>query len=144
MAALTPYLLSAGGTLMQGQAADSSAASEAAQLNQQAGQERAVSQLDAITQRRSARYAQSRAQAVAAASGAGASDPTVVDVISGIAGEGEFQALTSLYTGEDRARGMEFSGKVRRREGKAAQAASYLKASGTLLSGESTWQDRYN
>lgn len=143
MAALIPLIFSAAGTLMQGQAAKDAADSEAAQLEQNAGQERAISQLDASTQRRSARYAQSRAQAVAAASGAGASDPTVVDVISNIEGEGEFQALSSLYTGEERARGMEFGGKVRRREGQAAKTASYLKAGSTLLSGASSWQGQY-
>lgn len=136
-------LIGAGGTILQGEAANASGKSEQMQLNQQAGQDRAISQIEATRVRRSARYAQSRALALAAASGAGASDPTVVNLIGGIAGEGEFQALSALYTGEESARGQEFAGKIARKEGSSAKTASYFKAAGTLLSGASSWADKY-
>lgn len=138
-----PFIIGAAGTLMQGDAANQAGKSEALQLQQEAGQERARSQLEASNRRRSARYAQSRALALAAASGAGASDPTVVDIIGNLAGEGEFGALAAMYEGETSARNLEYAGKVRRREGKAAKSASYLKAGATLLSGGSAWADKY-
>lgn len=146
MAAIVPFIpliLGAGGTLMQGDAANRDAKSQAMQLQQQAGQDRAVAQLEAGNRRRSARYAQSRALALAAASGAGASDPSVVNIISGLEGEGEFGALAAMYEGETSARGLEYAGKTQRSEGKAARNASYLKAGTTLLSGGSAWADKY-
>lgn len=136
-------LIGAGGTILEGEAANAGGKSEQMQLNQQAGQDRAASQVEATQIRRSARYAQSRALALAAASGAGASDPTVVNIIGGIAGEGEFQALSSLYTGEESARGKEFAGSIARKEGRTAKSASYFKAAGTVLSGASSWGGKY-
>lgn len=140
---LIPFAIAALGTVIQGEAADRNSKIEGAQLQQQAGQSRAEGQLRAVQERRSARYVQSRALAVAAASGAGASDPTVVNLISDIAGEGEFRALTSLYEGESAGNKMEYGAKIRRREGKAAATSSALNAAGTLLSGSSSWAAKY-
>jgi hypothetical protein len=142
-AAFIPYIVAAAGTLLQGASQKGQAKSEALQLEQQAGQDRASSQRAAGEQRRSARYLQSRVQALAAASGAGASDPTVVNLIGDIAGEGEFRALSALYEGESSARGMEYGARLARKTGKAAATASYLKAGSTLLGGASSWYDKY-
>lgn len=143
MATLIPFIIAAGGTLIQGDAAHRAGQSEQMQLEQQAGQDRALSQLEANNRRRSSRYAQSRALALAAASGAGASDPTVVNIISGLEGEGEYGALAAMYEGETSARGLQYGGKARRNDGRAARNASYLKAGSTLLAGGSAWADKY-
>lgn len=142
-AAFIPYIVAAGGTLLSGSSEKGAARSQALQLEQQAGQDRATSQRAAAEQRRSARYLQSRALALAAASGAGASDPTVTSIISNIEGEGEYGALVAMYEGEDVARGKEHAAAVARKQGKAAATAGALKAGGTLLSGGSSWYDKY-
>lgn len=147
------------GTLLQGESAYGQSKTEALQLEQNAGQERASSQRSAIEQRRSARYMQARLRALAAASGAGASDPTVVNLDADIAAAGEYGALTAMYEGETRASGMEYGAKIARKEGKAARLAGYVGAASkavssyfggagggggsTLLSGASSWYEKY-
>lgn len=143
LAVFIPYIIAAAGTLLQGKSAQKAGESEAAQLESIAGQTRAASQREMANQRRSARYAQSRALAVAAASGAGASDPTVVNLIGELEGEGEYGALAAMYEGEERARNLEFGAAMARKQGKAAMGASAFSAGTTLLSGGSSWYDKY-
>lgn len=73
---------------------------EALEFERRAGESRATSQREGIEERRQARLATSRTQAVAAASGAGAADPDVVRRIADIEGEGEYNFLRALYEGE--------------------------------------------
>lgn len=93
---------------------------EAKQLEQNAGQAIAASQRVALDRARDARYVQSRALAVAAASGGGVSDPTVVNLIGRIAGEGAYRQGLALYEGEDRARAMRMAAATKRFEGTMA------------------------
>lgn len=86
---------------------------QAAQARQNAGQEIAASQRDAAEQQRQIRLMNSRALALAAASGAGATDPTIVKIISNNAGEGAYRAALSLYKGEERARAMRMEAAAR-------------------------------
>lgn len=132
---LTNTLLQSQAAIKQGEEADKLAQYKASQLEQKAGQERAVSQRKAAGARKRARFAESRALAVAAASGGGASDPTVINIMSGIAGEGEMAAQTALYEGEERARGSEMAAEASRYEGASAKKAGKMKAFGTILSG---------
>jgi hypothetical protein len=141
--AFIPAILGAAGTLMGSSAQKQAAESQAMQLEQNAGQARAISQREAAERRRSVRYAQSRVKALAASSGAGASDPTVVNLIADLEGEGEMGALAALYEGEEQARGMEYSAKVARRTGQAASTAGALRAGGTILGAASSWYDKY-
>src|SRR3990170_1829894 len=60
---------------------------EAAHMDQQATLSVAAAQRQMLQERKQARLLESRALAVAAASGAGASDNTVVNIISNIAAE---------------------------------------------------------
>ncbi len=115
---------------------------QAAQARQSAGQERAASQRDAIEQRRRARLISSRALAVAAASGAGAGDPTIENILGEIGAEGEFRALNELFLGEERARDLElqaalrvFEGAQERRAGDIARRLSRGVAFQQVLSG---------
>jgi hypothetical protein len=128
-------LLQADAAIQEGAATDKLAKFKARQLEQKAGQERAVSQRKAGSVRRQARFAESRALALAAASGGGASDPTIVNIMAGIAGEGEIGAQSALYEGEERARGAELGAKASLYEGAQAKKAGYLKAGATVLSG---------
>ena len=115
---------------------------QAAQARQNAGQERAAAQRGAFEERRIARFVESRALARAAASGAGAGDPTVENILGDIGAEGEFRALNELFIGEDRARNLEmqadlkiFEGDQERRAGDIARSASRRLAFAQVLSG---------
>ena len=127
-------------------------------LEQSAGQERAAAQRAAAEQRRQGRHVSSRAQAVAAASGAGALDPTIVNILGDLDTETEYRALTAMYEGEEKARGMEteagirraggaadvYAGEAAKRYGGSRARAAYMGATGTLLSGGATLYDRYS
>lgn len=80
------------------------------QAEKEAGATIAISQRAAEEERRQGRMAASRALAVAAASGAGVSDPTIVRLISNIKGEGAYRASVALYEGEARARQIRIQG----------------------------------
>jgi hypothetical protein len=121
------------GQINQGKAAKQAANYKAQQMEANAGQERAASQRGAIEQRRKAMLMQSRAQAVGAASGS-LSDPSTVNILGDLAGEGELGALTALYQGEARARGYEAEATTSRYEGNAAKKAGQAAAIGTGLS----------
>ncbi len=135
--------LSAGSTIIGANSEAKELRSQASQLEAQAGLERASSQRQAIDEKRQARLASSRALAVAAASGAGADDPTVVNAIAGIEGEGEYRALTALYNADQEALGMEAQAKANRRAAKATKTAGLLKGAGTILSAGSSLYDRF-
>lgn len=77
---------------------------EAEQAQRQAGDILAISQRQAIEERRQGEYAASRALAVAAASGGGVSDPTIVNLISRTKGEATYRSSVALYQGEAKAR----------------------------------------
>lgn len=115
------------------------AAFVAGQLDQNAGQARAAAQLDAAEAERQGRLAQSRALAVAAGSGAGASDPTVLNIISRNAAEIAYRRSAALYQGEARALGMEHQADATIKHGdidsgKAkAEATAYGLAAGSNL-----------
>jgi hypothetical protein len=64
----------------------------------------ASSRLQAREEERQADLVASRALAVAAASGGGVSDPTVVNIIARTKGEGAYRANVALYEGAERAR----------------------------------------
>jgi hypothetical protein len=96
---------------------------EAAQMEVEAGQALASGQRAVMNEDKATRIAESRALALAAASGAGASDTTVVKLISDIAAEGAYRASVARYQGEERARKLRMGAKTRRFEGEMGLAA---------------------
>jgi hypothetical protein len=118
------------GAAKQGKDDKAAADFQAAQLDQSAGQSRASGQREALEQKRQARLANSRLRALAQGGGG---DPTIVKLSQDIAGEGEFRALTALYEGEERARGMEMSATGARKSGKSAQQVGYVRGFSTVL-----------
>jgi len=100
--------------------------SAAAQLRQNAGQAQASAQRQAADITQQTQLVTSRALAVAAASGGGASDPTVVDLIARDAARGAYLRSVALYGGEDRARALEGEANVRQYEGKVAERNAFL------------------
>jgi hypothetical protein len=128
-------LLSAFGSLQDGRQQYAAAQYQADQLRKNAGQTEAAGQRDAENQTRQSALLQSRALAVAGASGAGAVDPTVLKLIAGIATEGDLAARTAMYNADEQARGMRNQAAATVFEGKQAKKASKVKALSTFLSG---------
>jgi hypothetical protein len=123
------------GQIQAGRAANVSAKFQAAQAQQQAGQERATAQRVAIEERRKANIALSNAQAAAAMSGGGTLDPTVMRLTGGLAQQGEYNALSALFEGEERARGMELGAAAKRMEGKQARRSGMIGGLSTIAAG---------
>ncbi len=93
------------------------------QLEVNAGQSIAASQRQAMELRRQTKLVESRAIAVAAAGGGGASDPTIIGLISKIHGEGAYRAGVALYQGEDAARSLRMKAAAVNYEGSIAADA---------------------
>jgi hypothetical protein len=150
--------MSAAGTIMGGNASAAAGQSQrsaqyfkAAQEDQAAQESRAASQRTGLEKNRQATLLQSTLQANAAASGGGAADPTVIGLGQDIAGRGEYQSLMDMYTGENRARGIEdqaigsrLTGDAQQAEGEAKRTASYLSAAGTLVGSAGSAYRTYN
>lgn len=112
----------------------------AVELERQAGLSSALAQRQAMEERRMADYAASRALAVAAASGAGVSDPTMMRILANHKGEGMYRASLALYEGEERARQFRIAAISERmggsgalEEGLARARAYNLQAIGTTV-----------
>lgn len=135
--ALIGTLISAGGSIVQGISANDAAQTEAAQMEERGKEDFAASQREAIDKRREGRLVNSRQQALAAASGAGADAPTIVKLMTDTAGQAEYNAASTMFGGLQRRAGMNDSARARRKEGQAAMIGSVFDAAGTALSGGS-------
>lgn len=142
-AAAAGTVLSMIGQIQAGNAANKAAKLEADQMDVNAGQQRAVAQRQAINDRHAGRLAESSLQARAAASGGGASDPTVVGLAENIDAQSEYNALTSLYSGEEKARGLEGEAEMRRYEGRQAKKAATIGAISSVLSSAGSMGMKY-
>lgn len=105
--------------VMYGLQANRAAEFEAAQMREAGGQAVAASQRSAFEVQRQTDLVTSRALAVAAASGGGASDPTVVSIIARDAAQGAYQKAVALYQGQDRARYLDLEAAGREYSGRA-------------------------
>lgn len=128
---ILPFLsggLSAVGSVAAGAAENRNAKFEAQQMDMRAKEETAAAQRDAIAKRKEGALINSRAQAIAAASGAGAGEdaPTIVNIMKKTAADAEYNAGASMYGGLSRARGLTDSAKGRRAAGKASLLGSVL------------------
>lgn len=109
---------------------------EADQLAQNANQQIAAAQRTALDARRQAMLVQSRALAVAAAGGGGATDVSVVTNMGRIAGEGAYRSAVAIYDGEDRARVLRMQAEAKRYEGALALQSGEYTADAYRLKGE--------
>lgn len=126
-------MLKGAGTIMGGQAQAGALKSEAKQYEIGASNIRGMGQREAVEERRQADIQQSRALALAAASGGGASDPTVMDIMARLAGEGEYRALSKMYSAETEAQGYDNAAKVRKFEAKNTRTAALIGGAGSIL-----------
>lgn len=135
LGAALPYIgmgITAAQTIAKGVEADRNADFMAIQLRNQANEERAIAQREAIEARRQKRIAQSRALAVA-----GTKDKTVLDIMDDLETSGELNALNALYGGETRARSRDLQARNQPKSNHFANAA------GTIISGASTLHTRF-
>ena len=151
-------VISALGSMRSGDAAAEAGADQqrlaefqAAQLEQNAKQQIAVGQRQSAEDLRQSRLLQSRAIAVAAASGGGAMDPTVLNIIGGIDAAGHYAAESSIYNAKETARGMKdqakalrYSGGQAAEAGKVARLGSRMSAFSTVLSGYSGFKNAWS
>lgn len=141
LAAAVPYIAAAStvigvaGSIQQGQAQQQQAQAQALALRNQANADAAAGQRQAIEARRQTSYLVSRGQALAAASGAGATDPTVTNLLGRLSGEGEYHALTSLYEGGTRAGNAISGAQADVNAGNAAARSGFLSGISKGLSG---------
>lgn len=112
------------------------------QLNVSAGQAQAAGQHNAIDIERQTQLNASRALAVAASSGGGASDPTVVSLLAQNAADGAYRKATALYEGDDQARslklqaaGVDTGSKIAQGNSKARQAAMLVDTAASAYGG---------
>ena len=140
----TGTILSAYGDYQQGKALKQLGDYKASQYEAKATQERAKGQHSAEKQRRATKLALSRGQALAASSGAGATDPTVTGLMADLAGEGELNAQYEIYKGEENARMALMGADVSRYEGEQAYQAGKTGAFSTVLTGAGMGLSEYN
>lgn len=156
---------SAAGTIMGADAANAASSSSRAldliaamrrqeALKQAADESRAVASREAFAIDRQKKDVIGKAKTIGAATGGG-DDPSVINTIAGIDREGEYQKAMALYSGENRARGLEDEGrnavigainnnKASEYEGAVRRRNALFSAGGTILSGASSIYDRYN
>lgn len=134
----------AGSQIAGGIAANRAANFSATQADQAAGQQQAAGQRGAEAADRNTALLTSRAQAVTAASGGSATDPTVVNIVDRIAGEGAYRSQLALYQGNDAARSLQMRAVAERFQGAQAERAGFTNAVGTALKGGYTMYDKYN
>lgn len=150
LAAVAPYigLASAGAqaysSIQSGKAQKANAESIAIQKERAGKAAQAEAQQQAIQERKKANYAESRALAVASASGAGVNNPTVQNLLGNLQEQGDYNVLSTLYSGDSEAEQYNLSATATRNEGRAAKRASYLNAGSTILQGVSSFYSKYN
>lgn len=115
---------------------------EAIQEEEQAGIAIAISQRQAAEEARQGRYQASRALAVAASSGGGVSDPTIINLIARGRGEAVYRANVALYEGEAQARKMRLQAAATRVTGADLAAEGVRKQTGALFSAAGTVAER--
>jgi hypothetical protein len=131
-------LISGAGEIRAGQAAKQSADFQAEQMRRNADATESASQRAAAGELRKSQFIQSRALAVAGASGGGVLDPTVLNLVSGIAGEGALAAETELYNGRVNAQGMRTQAMATAYEGLQRKRASKIGALTSVIGGVSS------
>lgn len=127
------------GGIRQKQADDQSAAL----LGQEAGQSVASGIQGAIMDRRKAAYVASSARARIAGSGLATTGTSAIKTVGDIRGQGEYNALTSLYQGQDRALELNVRAQGLENEGSAAETAGWIGGISSALTGGQSWYAKY-
>jgi hypothetical protein len=135
--------IGAAGTIAAGQNAQAMGRYQQAQYAQQAENSTATAQRSAQEDRRQTGLVQSKLQALSAAQGGSATDPSVLKLSGDIAGRGEYKALMDLSSGEDQAAGLTNMGAAAKYGGDLAKQGDELSAAGTIASGIGSFASNY-
>lgn len=133
-------LLSSVGSVVGGIAQSNQLQAQADADKVKAGETRASGQREAIRRSKEAKLVMSRQQAVASASGGGAGDPTVVNLMADVGREGKYQSGVATYESETQARGLEFDAKIKKMEASQAMFAGFIGGASSLVNGFSNFQ----
>lgn len=128
--------LSTGGQFAGGIQANRSAKFSAQQAERNALAEIAASTTEATEQRRQGKAVQSDARAAMAASGSTTTDPGALETLGKIGQVSEYNALSALFGGENRAEALRTAARARRAEGRSAMTAGLIGGGATALSGK--------
>lgn len=99
---------------------------EAKELEKEGARQRSERQRVALNERERAERVMSRQTAVAANSGAGVYNPTVLDLMADVAAEGDYRQGVALAQGESALRGYQDKAALRRASGEADYQGSLL------------------
>ncbi len=127
--------LSAAGTIYAGNQAQASANAQAKSMEKKGEQEYAIAQRKARESRREKELVLSRQRAIAAASGGGASDPTVESIMGKTEEKGEYNALLDMYNGAQMRADLYREAGITRAEGQSQKTASYIGAASSIYDG---------
>lgn len=105
------------------------------QMTQNAGQDIAAAQRKAHNEKVRANMLASRAVAAAGASGGGLTDPSIINLIADIQGEGAYRSNVQLYQGEEQARGSLMGADAKNYEAESAIIGGRQKSNAYLMKG---------
>lgn len=103
----------------------------ASQMDESAKQQQAIGQSNAAEEIRQSELQQSRALAIAGASGGSASDPDILRIVGDLAKEGRLAAETQMYNGNESARALRAGAKIARWEGDQAEKGAAIQGAAT-------------
>lgn len=118
-----------------GDAAEKAGAINAAELRKRGGLAMASATREAYDVDLQAKYTASRAIALAAASGGGASDPSVVNLIAENAGQAAYKKAVALWEGGEQQRQMQYAADVSEYEGKMKKSQAYQRGISSIMQG---------
>lgn len=130
-------LMSAGGQMAEGDAAQAAAGREAEQLKEQGDESYAAATREAKERQRKSELLISAARARSAAGGGDAADVGMTERVAEISSEGDYNALAAMFEGKMQKRNATDRANVRTWEGDRAKSASRTKALSTVISGGS-------
>jgi hypothetical protein len=123
------------GSIAQAKAMNEQAKAESMQMGMMAAEEKAVASRDAQAKDKEGRLLLSRGQAVAAASGGGATDPTVLELAGDIGRETSVQKRELMRQGQEKARNLEYKATVGRWAAKQQGKMTILGGIGNMIGG---------
>lgn len=136
-------ILSTGATVAGGLAASAQGKSEAAALEKKAAEERAMGSRAAEDRRRQTELVLSKQTALAADSGAGTVNPSIIDIYSDTAQRGSYLARSDYEAGARQADSLLDRAAAARKKGQNAFAGSILEGFGTAAKGlGASWKSR--
>ena len=137
-------LLSGAGSIAGGMNAAQMAKAQARILERQAEEEKAAARREAMRKREEGERIGSRQLALAAASGGGVNDPTVLNIMGDTAAETEIHAEEIEYGGSVRAADLLNQASAVRAGGQQMKTAGIIKGIGSIASGGASLYDKLN